>query len=60
MTPDPRPQPVRRQTPASAAWLDRYRELVVARGSAAALTRKDLAELARGMREIPEQEVRRG
>lgn len=57
MTPDPHPQPIRRQTPATAAWLSRYRELVAARGSAAALTRHDLAELARGLRGIPAEEL---
>lgn len=46
MTPDPLPVAIPRQTPASARWQARYRELVEQRGGAARLTREDRAELS--------------
>ena len=45
-TPDPLPVAIPRQTPASARWQARYRELVEQRGGAARLTREDRAELS--------------
>lgn len=59
MIPDtPTPCPIPRQTPQASRWVERYRELVAARGSGAALTSEDLAELARGLRSIPPEELR--
>ncbi len=40
------PRPIPRQSPQAAAWVALYRELIAARGSAAALTREDMALLA--------------
>ena len=59
MMPDPIPCPIPRQTPHAQAWTRQYRGLIASRGSAVALTREDLAALARGLVEIPAEEMGR-